>query len=65
MASKDTTVGYHPVGAPHVFTKRCGNPTRMQHNSVQWHRVVLIMTLGLMDSGKAGDFGLILGMFTY
>ena len=37
-------------------------PSRMQHNSVLWCRVVLMMTLELTDCGKAGDFGSVPGM---
>jgi len=66
MVNKDVTSEYHPVGAPHAYTnRRWGNPAEMQQNSVQGHRVMLMMTEGLMDCGKADDFGSVPGMLTH
>ena len=66
MANKDTIFGYHPVGAPHAYANRTwGNPAGMQHNPVLGRRVMLMMTQGLMDCGKAGDFGSVPRMLTY
>jgi len=44
MVGKSTIIGYHPVGAPHAYANRCGNPARMQHNPVLRRRVVFMMT---------------------
>jgi len=48
-----------PRGRPHMPTQ-----PETQHNPLLGCRVILMMTHGLTDCGKAGDLGLVLGMLT-
>jgi len=66
MSNKDMTFGYQPWAPPHAYTnRRWKNPARMQDNLVLRHRVMLMMTQGLKDCRKAGDFGSVPGMSTH
>jgi len=66
MTSKDAIVGYHPIDPPTYLCKQeVGKPSwNAAQLCADLHRVVLMMTLGLMDCGKPWDFGSVSGMLT-
>jgi len=64
--AKIQLLGITLLASPHVYAKRrWGHPARMKHNPVLRQRVVFMMTWGLVNCRKAGDFGTVPGMLTH
>jgi len=59
-------LGITPWAPPHDYAnRRWGNPARTQHNPVLRQRVMFMMTGGLINCGKAWDFGSVPGTLTH